>query len=57
MPYLLSLKMSTISLLKRQKRIAMRKKSVDNDSCPNCSVKLREKWHGGLSCSKCHWEK
>jgi len=44
------------NLLKRQQRIAMRKKLIEKNYCPNCNIKLRENWHGGMHCPKCNWE-
>mgnify|MGYP001588646156 CR=1 FL=1 len=45
------------NLVKRQLRIESRQKSIDKNHCPNCNKGLREKWHGGLHCLKCGWEK
>ncbi|MBS3091138.1 hypothetical protein J4217_01670 [Candidatus Pacearchaeota archaeon] len=50
--------MSKESILKRENRMARRKKAIANDECPNCGVKLRDKWRGGgMYCPKCNWEK
>jgi len=44
-------------LSERQLRIIIRNKSIAQDNCPNCNIKLREKLHSGMYCSKCDWEK
>jgi ribosomal protein L37AE/L43A len=49
--------MAETSLIIRQKRIALRNEAIAKNRCPNCNILLREKWNGGLNCSKCGWEK